>query len=93
MLCQSKNTAQTVLHKNMTAYFIIRSMAFYTLVLGKNICTITTNPVYITVKLVFFVCPLFCKFCDLGDFAKIMGAKKYVIFSVLFTSASKKRQN
>jgi len=27
----------------------------------------------ITVKPVLFACPLFCEFCDLGDFAKITG--------------------
>ena len=33
-----------------------------------------------TIKPVLFVCPLFCKFCDLGDFAKITGGK-YLYFS------------
>jgi len=45
-----------------------------------------------TVKSVLFVCPLFCKFCDTGDFAKITGhkyLKSRAVFSLLLSSANK----
>jgi len=41
---------------------------------------------------VFFTCPLFCKFRDLGDFTKITGyeySKSHSTFSVLLSLASK----
>jgi len=47
--------------------------------------------VWFTVKHVFFICPLFREFHDLGEFANT-GAW-ICIFGVLLSTASKKREN